>query len=58
VQTIRLRKVEVDQSNLDVSLSGRIQVLENRLLQVEVKLGGVSLTSRQEPTECSIPRLT
>ena len=41
VQTIRLRKVEIDQSNLDTALSGRIQVLENRLLQIELKLGGV-----------------
>ena len=39
VHTIRLRKVEIDQSNLDTSLSGRIQVLESRLLQIELKLG-------------------
>ena len=41
VQTIRLRKVEVDQSNLDTSLSGRLLVLESRLLQIELKLGGL-----------------
>jgi hypothetical protein len=29
-QTIRLRKVEVDQSNLDSALSGRVIVLEKR----------------------------
>ena len=30
-QTIRLRKVEADQSNLDAALSGRVAVLEKRL---------------------------
>lgn len=37
---IRLRKVEADQSNLDASLSGRMAVLEGRLLQIEMRLGG------------------
>ncbi len=39
-QTIRLRKVEADQSNLDAALSGRVEVLEKRLLQIEQRLGG------------------
>jgi hypothetical protein len=34
-QIFRLRKVEADQSNLDASLSGRVEVLEKRLLQIE-----------------------
>ena len=38
-QTIRLRKVEADQSNLDAALSGRVNVLEGRLLQIELRLG-------------------
>jgi hypothetical protein len=39
-QNIRLRKLEADQSNLDASLSGRMAVLEGRLLQIEMRLGG------------------
>lgn len=39
-QALRLRKVEADQSNLDISLSGRVEVLERRLLQIEQRLGG------------------
>jgi hypothetical protein len=38
-QTFRLRKVEADQSNLDASLSGRVNVLERRLLEIEIRLG-------------------
>jgi hypothetical protein len=38
-QTIRLRKVEADQSNLDAALSGRVNVLEDRLRQIELRLG-------------------
>jgi len=38
-QTIRLRKVEADQSNLDAALSGRVSVLERRLLEIEMRLG-------------------
>jgi hypothetical protein len=38
-QTIRLRKLEADQSNLDVSLRGRVDVVESRLLQIELRLG-------------------
>lgn len=38
-QTIRLRKVEADQSNLDAALSGRVNVLEGRLLEIELRLG-------------------
>jgi flagellar biosynthesis/type III secretory pathway protein FliH len=41
VQTIRLRKLEADQSNLDASLSGRLRVVEERLLQIELRLGGL-----------------
>jgi len=37
-QTIRLRKVEADQGNLDISLSKRVEILEQRLLQIETKL--------------------
>jgi hypothetical protein len=36
---IRVRKLEVDQSNLDAALSGRVNVLENRLMQIELRLG-------------------
>ena len=39
-QTIRLHKLEVDQSNLDTSLSGRVRIVEDRLHQIELKLGG------------------
>jgi hypothetical protein len=39
VQTICLRKVEADQSNLDAALSGRVNVLEKRLLEIELRLG-------------------
>jgi hypothetical protein len=38
-QNIRLRKVEADQSNLDAALSGRVSVLEGRLLEIELRLG-------------------
>jgi hypothetical protein len=38
-QTIRLRKVEADQSNLDAALSGRVAVIEKRLLEIELRLG-------------------
>ena len=38
-QTLRIRKVEADQSNLDASLSGRVEIVEKRLLQIEQRLG-------------------
>jgi hypothetical protein len=38
-QTIRLRKIEADQSNLDTSLRGRVDIVEARLAQIEVRLG-------------------
>jgi hypothetical protein len=38
--TIRLRKIEVDQSNLDALLSGRVEVVEKRLREIEQRLGG------------------
>jgi hypothetical protein len=41
-QTIRLRKVEADQSNLDAALSGRVDILEKRLTQIELRLGKAS----------------
>jgi len=37
-QVIRLRKVEADQSNLDAALSKRVEILEQRLRQIEIKL--------------------
>lgn len=40
-QTIRLRKVEADQSNLDAALSDRVSVVEKRLLEIEQRLAGV-----------------
>lgn len=41
-QTIRVRKVEADQSNLDAALSGRVNVLERRMLEIELRLGRAS----------------
>ena len=41
-QTIRLRKVEADQSNLDTALSGRVAIVERRLTEIELRLGGAS----------------
>ena len=38
-QTFRLLKVEVAQSNLDAALSGRVSVIEKRLLEIELRLG-------------------
>jgi len=38
-QTIRLLKVEVDQSNLDAALSGRLNLVEGRLRQIELRQG-------------------
>jgi hypothetical protein len=38
-QSIRLRKVEADQSNLDASLRARVEILESRLAQIELRLG-------------------
>ena len=40
-QDLRLSKLEVNQSNLDTALSSRIQILEDRLHRIELKLGGV-----------------
>jgi hypothetical protein len=37
---LRLRKVEANQADLDASLSGRVEVLEKWLLQIEQRLGG------------------
>jgi hypothetical protein len=47
-QTIRLRKLEADQSNLNTATSGRLDVVESRLLQIEVRLG---LRMPNEPTQ-------
>jgi len=38
-QVLRVRKVEADQSNLDAALSGRVDILERRLTQIELRLG-------------------
>lgn len=38
-QVLRVRKVEADQSNLNASLSGRVDILESRMLQIELRLG-------------------
>ena len=37
-QDIRLRKLEVDHSNLDSSVSGRMLILEQRLREIEKRL--------------------
>lgn len=37
---LRVRKVEADQSNLDAALSGRVEILEKRLGEIEQRLGG------------------
>lgn len=37
--TIRMRKVEADHSNLDAAASGRIEIVERRLLEIEKRLG-------------------
>ena len=33
-----MRKIEADQSNLNTALSGRMDVMEHRLFEIEVKL--------------------
>jgi chromosome segregation ATPase len=38
--TIRVRKLEADQSNLDTALSSRVEVVEKRLHEIEQRLGG------------------
>jgi hypothetical protein len=38
--TLRIRKVEADQSNLDAALSGRVEILERRMGEIEQRLGG------------------
>jgi CHASE3 domain sensor protein len=42
--TIRVRKLEADHSNLDAALSGRVDILERRLGQIEQRLGLEGLT--------------
>ena len=37
-QTIRLRKLEADHSNLDAASSGRIEAVERRLFEIEKRL--------------------
>jgi hypothetical protein len=39
--TLRVRKIEADQSNLDAALSGRVDILEKRLGEIEQRLGRV-----------------
>jgi len=36
---IRMRKMEADTSNLNTSLSGRVNIVEDRLRQIEIRLG-------------------
>ena len=38
--TLRVRKLEADQSNLDAALSGRVEIPEKRLGAIEQRLGG------------------
>lgn len=40
--TLRIRKIEADQSNLDAALSGRVEILEKRLGEIEQRLGGLA----------------
>jgi hypothetical protein len=40
--SIRMRKLEADQSNLDAALSGRMAVMEKRLFEIEQRLGGMT----------------
>jgi hypothetical protein len=40
--TLRVRKLEADQSNLDAALSGRVEILERRLGEIEQRLGGAA----------------
>src|SRR5271163_2747877 len=56
-QTIQLRKVEADQSNLDTAQSGRVNVLEGRLLQNRVAAGisGREVTHQPSPTSRKYP---
>lgn len=37
--TIRMRKLEADHSNLDAATSGRMEILERRLMEIEKRLG-------------------
>lgn len=37
-QTLRLRKLEADHSNLDAATSGRMEALEHRLFEIEKRL--------------------
>ncbi len=43
-QTLRLRKVEADRSSLDTALCGRADVLETRLMEIELRLARTLLT--------------
>lgn len=37
-QDIRLRRLEVEQQNMDASMSGRIAIVERRLFEIEKRL--------------------
>ena len=37
-QNIRLRKLEADHSNLDAALTGRVEIVERRLFEIEKRL--------------------
>jgi hypothetical protein len=40
--TLRMRKIEANNSNLDLALSGRMDILEKRLGEIEQRLGGIT----------------
>jgi hypothetical protein len=40
--SIRMRKLEADQSNLDAALAGRMAIMEKRLFEIEQRLGGMT----------------
>jgi hypothetical protein len=37
--TIRMRKLEADQTNLDIAVAHRVEIVEGRLSQIEKRLG-------------------
>ena len=54
-QVIRVRKVEADQSNLNSALSGRVDILESRLLQIELRLGRMPDQKGQQASVLVLP---
>ena len=49
-QTIRLRKVEADQSNLDAALSGRVNVVESTAPANRVAAGDRTTAASRSPS--------